>query len=282
MEDLFEELKNLIPTVIIISSFLLPAFLKKKKDDKKKKKKTMLGTGPAEKTAEQSLTELDDKARAEKDLEDQIRKYFTETQDQKAAQATKPAAPKPAAPKPAVSIEPPAPTAEIEPLAPSAPTISPAPYPRPAEAARIDPTPARRRKPLEKLKPLKKGELVSSLETAPLEDAYVTDTDAYKEYEDAYAIERDVHESSIKLGDVTEDLRALSTLKKAKKPLPGIREKTRIPRRKKEEPRAAFGDWEEMPPLTEMNPGDLRRAIILKEVLGRPVCLKEPGEDFLW
>jgi hypothetical protein len=276
MEDLLKELKELIPVVIIISSFLLPAFLKKKKDDKKKKKKTMLGPGPATKTAEPTLTEIDDMAREEKNLEDQIRKYFTETKDQKAAQAADARQPAESAPpKTAASVEPPAPTADLEPFAPAAPaaprmpTISPAPYPRPAGEAGTRPAPARKGKPLENLKPLKKTEPVSSLEAASAEDAYITDTDAYSQFDDAYDIHRDVHDSAIELGDMSRDL---STLKKEG-----------IPRKKREEKvPAAIGGWVDTPPLTEMSRADLRRAIIIKEVLGRPVSLRAPGSDLLW
>jgi hypothetical protein len=137
---------------------------------------------------------------------------------------------------------------------------------------RIKPADARERKPFERLKSLKAGrktEPVSSLEAASAEDAYITDTDAYSQFDDAYDIHRDVHDSAIELGEVSQDL---STLKKEE-----------IPRKKREEKvPAAIGGWVDTPPLTAMNRGDLRRAIILKEVLGRPVCLKEPGEDLLW
>jgi len=251
MEDIVELLKNIIPAVIVIASLVLPAFVKKKKEEKKNAQKGARGLTSG--TAPQ-------KKAAQADLESKVRKYFNEMKS-----AKKPAAQqKPAGQQPTTLQQPG--LAQQRPGAqqrPSRPSVA-----EPAILSsrdKVTPTP----KPKKGSPPVSEPRQLSTLAKAKpneaSDDAYSVDVDAYRSDTNAYATDTDAG-SAERLSAMGQRGEALTSFGRGEKPLSTISEKTPAPKRRT--------DWDLTLDAESLSVSDLRKAIILREVLGPPVALK--------
>ncbi len=239
MEDFFEQLKNIIPVVIVIASLILPAFIKKKKDEKKKAQEANKGT----------LTGVPSQKRdAQADLESKVRKYFNEMKTAK---------------KPAAQQRP---TAQQRPGAqqrPSRPSVAEPAILSSRDEIKAVPTPRRDSRPT--AEPREFSTLKKAKPNKASDDAYSVDVDAYRSDTDAYAIATD-EGAAAALSAMGKSGEALTAFGRGEAPLSSVSEKKPAAK-----PRA---DWDVTHDAASLSVKDLRKAIILSEVLGPPVALK--------
>ena len=251
MDELLDLLSDLIPTVIIIAGFLLPVFLKKKKEEKKGPVRPAR-TGPSP-----------EKKAAGKDMEDKVRRYFQEM-----VKGKEPVAPakKPPPPPPSEAARP-QPLADLKPE----PIIQPLAQEKGAVAAK-EPFSSLEDRGGAKFPDAKKD--AYSFDRAAYEidhgEAYDVDVDAYQVDVDAYgAGDSEALPSGAKLLERKKKKKAIISLESKlararpkRAPEPSLRP-------------AAFLSG-------EMTTRELRKAIILKEVLDRPVGIKGFADELLW
>lgn len=257
MEELLDLLSDLIPTVIILSGFLLPAFLRKKKKADKGPVRAP-GTGPP---AEKKPTG--------RDMEEKVRRYFQEMVKGKepgAAAKKKTAEPKP--PPPPQPAAKPQPRAEV---ASALEQLEPSQFQKKGEMATAEPFSSLEDRGGAKF-PAAKGDAYT-LDRAAYEithgDAYTVDVDAYDVDVDAYG------------AGGTEALPSGARLleRKKREKIPHL--ESRIGRRRKKAAPSA-----PLRPVAFLSGGltsrELREAIILKEVLDRPVGIRGFADELLW
>ncbi len=267
MDDILEILKDLIPTVIIISTFLLPAFLRKKKKGGKEKaqplhKKT---TSPPP---------------SGKKLEDKVRKYFEEMVKGKKPEAAGP--PKPA-PPPAMpsAAKPPEPAPIFEPAAPQVQT--PPPF-------------VKKPKDLSTIASSFKGAGQAEDAYTIDREAYTVDSDAYTVDREAYTVDREAYTISKTGRPVPDDLETISSIRAGSDYFhKGDKKITRIDEDAewigKDDLLAAKEKAPAKPDRLERDNlllsaardvRELRRAIVLKEIFDRPVGIKGFCDELLW
>jgi hypothetical protein len=280
METLLDLLSDLIPAVIIIASFLLPAFLRKKSQDKAK-----LARPGAKPKAKRSGAELEDK----------IRRFFQDLQGEKKARPEAGTGePAPYADETASYAE--EPTRYAEEAAERAPDFERAPFeeaaPRPQPSRSPAPEPATlsaaapEKAPFSFDRDAPAFEPVTSLEGENEDgNAYAVAEDAYAVLEDAYAILEDVHRIE---GEEPSDIVSMS------------RDSIIAPRSKADEitalkaklkstlekqtaaARALIRQRGEAPLIASLGGREIWKAIVLKEILDRPVGLKGFTTDLMW
>ena len=271
MESLGDILEKLLPVVFLLSTFLLPAFLKKKKEQKKK--------GPFKPPPSGQAAE----GRASAGLEEKIKRQFDRIRGEKKKAARK--APKPA-PQPGFAARPPASRPSLaEPLRPLSRTTAETKT-RPAALGPAFPDPTERS------------------EGSPADDAYRIETDAYGRQSDttafgdtqsAFGDTQSVFGETQSVFGETKKTPSKTRLSGKRGPLaaPAGKKASRAPlaaplrgiddRSDDEYALSEDGDDEALEFDVGSMPGrDLRRAIVLREILGRPVALKGFCSDHLW
>jgi|GEM_PF-2109032 len=282
MEDLLDNLGNLVPLVIVIASFLLPAFLRKKK------------SGSLQQPGDQQPGDQPKKPGrpAAAGLEEKVRRFFEEAKEstQKPKKAPdvfeldvdESAAPKGLAPGQPRRPRPGPQPARGKPAAPSARMPTPmAPTPTVSSAEDAVPRPARSLS--SELSPkLESFEEIGS--TRAKEDAYSIDREAYEVDTNAFAIDEDVHVASTApdLSPATGAQREITSI--GKKPLSSLYgDEPAAPRQPgRTEVAAEIGAQEGFGFLTSGNWEAIRNAIIIKEILDRPLALRDPSQSTFW
>jgi len=256
MEFLGDILEKLLPAVFLISTFLLPAFLKKKKKQKQKEKESFLKP-----TSGQA-----GEGRSPAGLEEKIKQQFDRIRAEKQRVSKK--APQQAAPLGRTATPPISRPSLAEPLRPSS---------RPPVQAKTRPAAQKRPSP----------EPVESLGSSPVGDAYRTKTDAYGDQADTPALgEAQKSFSGSRLSGERKSLIAplgRETASRAGEDSFSSQFRGLDERSETEYGQAEAGD-EEMLNLhaDRLTLQDLRKAIVLREILGRPVGLKGFCSEQIW
>ncbi len=252
MEFLGDMLEKLLPLVFLVSTFLLPAFLKKKKEQKKNKSFMPPPPGKA------------DKGGGAASLEEKIKRQFDRIRSDKKRAAQK--TPK-SAPQAGMTTRPPASRPSLaEPLRPS--------LSRPPAQAKTRPPVQKRPSPA----------FPGNLGSSPVEDAY--------------RIERNIHgeKSDIPAFEDAKSAFSKTRLSEKRKPLAtqlipfGVGDAPLSAPLKALDDRSGDDYGQSEPDADEalkfdvgnMTRRDLRRAIVLKEIIGRPVALKGFCSEQLW
>ncbi len=232
-----EDLVDLLKNIIpavIVIASLILPAFVKKKKEDKKARKAGKG---------QTMSLPTQKMDAQTQLEDKVRKYFNEMKTSK---------------KPAAAQRPPRPSR------PS--VVEPAVLTSRDEIKAVP-------KPIKKPLPADEPRALSTLEKVKSkagDDAYTVDVDAYKADVDAYAVAGDAAAAPAFQTSATKG-EALTSIGEDQAPLSRIGKKKPPSKPQATEPPP---DWDVVLDAASLSVKDLRKAIILREVLGPPVAIR--------